>query len=164
MDQQRAERILADRSKRIRQPLRWAKVKNRAVAEFEVAVDNDLGEPLCFAGQYVPEAGIFKLQLLGEGRVPLYRFESNKEHHNRDCTRIVGPHTNRFTDAEHNLAEPETVISATDIRAAIGQFAERVGIQRLPPVPLPPGTALQLTMLHKGGERSEHRARSGSVD
>jgi len=147
MDQRRAERILADRSKRIRQPITWRKLKHRAVAEFEVAVENDRDEPLCFAGQYVPEARIFKLQLFGEGRVPLYRFESDKEHHNRDCSRIVGPHINRFTDAEPNLAAPEKAISATDIRLAIRQFAQRVGISELGPVELPPQTALQLRLL-----------------
>jgi hypothetical protein len=143
MEEARANRILASGDKRVSSPIKWRQARRRAVVEFEVPVENDLGEVLCLAAQYVPERVIFKIQLFAGDREPIYRFESDKKHHCPDCQWIVGPHVNRPTDADPHHGEAESELSASDIRAAIRQFARRLNIQGLERIPLPPPPSLQ---------------------
>ena len=151
MKRARADRILDSPGKWVSGPIVWRKVPGRAVAVFEVPVHNELGESLCLSGQYVPQRGIYKLQLFAEARTPIYRFESDKKHHCPDCRWIRGPHVNRPTDECPKHGEPEQHICANDIRTAVQQFAERVNIRGAERVRLPPPPSLQEVLELEGG-------------
>lgn len=129
MEQARANRIIAAPNKYTHEDLRWQVSQTRAVAEFEVPIENDIEEQVCLAGQYNPKTDTFKLQLLAGEREPVFRFESDKRHHCVDCCWIDGPHINRPTDEDPQHGESEAGIAADDILVAIRQFAQRVNIQ-----------------------------------
>ena len=152
MHQSRAEAILAHDNKLIAGDIVWKRRADRAVEEFEVCVESDLDERICFAGQFVPEAGIFKLQLFAGERTPIYRFESNKKHHLPTCPWLKGPHINRFTDADPRFAEPENDISSTNIWLAIQQFVERVRVKGLANVGVQLPKSVQRKLNLEGGD------------
>lgn len=146
MDYGRIQRILTHPNKRVSGRIEWQKKPGRNVVAFEVAVETDLDEQLCLAGEYVPTAGFYKLQLFAGQREPIYRYESAKKHHTRECPWIVGPHVNYATPDEPRHGELEREIPGDDIRGAIRAFAKRLGIGGIESVPLPPEDALQLDM------------------
>lgn len=146
-----ADRVKAiyEVAKRPGGPITWRCESGRSVIYFDVALESELDERLALSVAWVPAAHIYKMQLFASDRQWIYRFESNKQHHEHTCEWIRGAHVNFPLPGNSTHGEPETQIPSDNLVMALHMFAERLNIV-LPTIDRPPAYQMRWTWREGG--------------